>query len=256
MSKARLRRIARQFPENGLKLLLETPANVRELLQLTGTKLIDLIDFDRLTRSRTTFVARDFRHVEADVVLRAPVRPPRRRGKAARSGSVLVYILIEHQSEPDPLMVLRLLEYTVQVYRSQVRHPRSEQVRRHPRLDPVLPVVLYTGTAAWESLGTMHDLVALGGLFQEMVPSFGPLFLNVGALAPDVVESRGGGLGPVLRLLQQRKARAAEFRALLARTVERLEALAETEQARWRDLLTYLHALVYNQRHSTEQPKL
>lgn len=254
MSTSRLRRIVRQFPENGLKLLLETPANVRELLQLTGTAFVELIDFERLTRSRTTFVSRDFRHAEADVVLQAPIRTTRRRGQMARS--VLVYILIEHQSEPDALMMFRLLEYTVHVYRHQIRHPRSQAVRRRPRLDPVLPVVLYTGVAGWESLGTMHDLVAMGDMFQDVVPSFQPLFLNVGALAPKIVESRGGGLGPVLQLLQQRKARPAEFRSLLARTVERLEGLAEMEQARWRDLLTYIHALVYNQRSPGEQPRL
>jgi predicted transposase YdaD len=253
MSKARIRQIVRQFPENGLKLLLETPANVRELLQLTGTELIDLIDLERLTRSRTTFVARDFRHVEADIVLQAPVRSSRHRNRVR---SVVVYILIEHQSEPDALMILRLLDYTIQVYRHQVRHPRSAQPGRQRRLDPVLPIVLYTGTAAWESLGTMHDLVALGDVFKDVVPSFEPLFLNVGALAQEVIESRGGGLGPVLRLLQQRKSRLAEFQALLARTIERLEGLAEADQARWRDLLTYLHALVYNQRHVAEQPKL
>jgi hypothetical protein len=233
MSKTRLRRIVRNFPENGIKLLLETPANVRELLQWTGTELIDLIDFDRLVRSAGSFVARDFRHVEADVVLEAPLRRGvRRRGR--RHHSILIYILIEHQSEPDDLMIFRLLEYVIHVYKRQVRDSRRKPVGKRGILDPVLPVVLYTGTAAWESLTTMKELVALGDLFEDLVPSFRPLFLNVGTLAPEIIEAEGGGLGPVLRLLQQRKARAAEFQTLLSRTVERLEGLAEADRTRWR----------------------
>src|SRR5437588_2752164 len=96
------------IPENGMKLLLEHPANVRELLALTQSDLLPLIDFDRLRLVRTTFVARDFRHVEADVVLTAPLR---RRGAPRRRTLVWLYVLIEHQSEPDALMPVRLLDY-------------------------------------------------------------------------------------------------------------------------------------------------
>ena len=59
------------------------------------------IDFNRLQLVRTTFVGRDFRHVEADVVLTAPLHP---RGGAKQRTVVWLYLLIEHQSEPDALM--------------------------------------------------------------------------------------------------------------------------------------------------------
>jgi hypothetical protein len=42
----------------------------------------------------------------------------------------------------------------------------------------------------------------------------------------------------------------------LARIVRRLESLAEQDAARWRDLLTYIYALVYNQRSPGEQARL
>src|ERR1700722_6740617 len=44
----RSREIIRQFPENGLKLLLENPGNVRDLLDITRPPEGQLIDFDRL----------------------------------------------------------------------------------------------------------------------------------------------------------------------------------------------------------------
>ncbi|HUG93145.1 MAG TPA: Rpn family recombination-promoting nuclease/putative transposase [Planctomycetaceae bacterium] len=255
MTKSRLRRLVRQFPENGIKLLLENPANVRELLSLAGTDVLDLLDLDQMRLLSTTFVARDFRHVEADVVLEVPVR--RRRGARQHRRSVLVYVLIEHQSQPDELMPFRLLEYTVQICRRQLRqHSEQPDEARIPPLDPVLPVVLYTGTRAWKSPGTMDELFALGSRFRKFIPVFEPLFLNVGALSADIVEAEGGALGPVLRLLRARKARVEEFQTLLTRAVERLGAMASEEWARWVDLLSYLHALVYFERPPSERPRL
>src|SRR5260221_8156304 len=112
MDKARVLELVRNFPQNGMKLLLETPANVRELLTLVAPTFAEVIDFDRMTPQPTDFIARDFRHVEADVVLRAPARRlPGQRGRR----TVIIYILIEHQSEPDRLMPLRLLDYVTQI---------------------------------------------------------------------------------------------------------------------------------------------
>ena len=78
MVRARIADIVRQFPENGMKLLQENPQNVHDLLIAKGVEVVDLIDFDRLTLVRNTFVKRDYRHVESDVVLRGPVK--RRQG--------------------------------------------------------------------------------------------------------------------------------------------------------------------------------
>jgi hypothetical protein len=46
----RLEELARQFPENGIKLLMENSSNVRDLLILAGTDVVEFIDFDRLAR--------------------------------------------------------------------------------------------------------------------------------------------------------------------------------------------------------------
>ena len=169
----------RQFPENGMKLLLEDPANVQDLLRLTQSDLLPLIDFDQLQLVRTTYVARDFRHVEADVVLTAPLRSP---GAARRRTVVWLYLLIEHQSEPDELMPIRLLDYLVQIIRAQMRAWAS----KHPsfagfRVQPVLPVVLYTGTRSWDTPGRLFDLVEFGERFRRLMPDFEPLFVNLPA---------------------------------------------------------------------------
>jgi hypothetical protein len=157
VNKARIREIVRNFPQNGMKLLLETPANVRDVINLVAPQFVDLIDFNRMKAQPADFIARDFRHLEADVVLRAPIRQTRgHRGKR----EVLIYILIEHQSEPDRLMPLRLLDYLTQIYKSQGR----EWSQKNPtfkgfHVQPVLPIVLYTGKNSWPSVGTLSGLM-------------------------------------------------------------------------------------------------
>ena len=51
--------LVRRFPENGMKLMLEDPQNVCDLLAILGTDLRRLIDFSRMKLVQTTFVERD-----------------------------------------------------------------------------------------------------------------------------------------------------------------------------------------------------
>ncbi len=68
---------------------------------------------------------------------------------------VWVYILLEHQSDPDPWMPFRLLTYMMALWESE---RRDQEERKVPlgerRLSPILPIVLYTGQRAWGHSGT------------------------------------------------------------------------------------------------------
>jgi len=254
MKRARWKQIIRHFPENGMKLLLEDACNVCELLALAPSDLPRLVDFGRLALVRTTFVARDFRHVEADVVLTAPLRA---RGGQHTSTVIWVYLLLEHQSEPDRLMPVRLLDYLVQIIKAQMRTWSKKHTSFAGfRIQPVLPVVLYTGTQRWDSPGRLIDLLELGDTFRPVTPDFEPIFLNLPALPADQLVSAGGYFGRVLRLVQGRKARLPEFRRLLEETVQTLEAMAEGQRLRWLELLSYIHMLVYHERKGTEHRRL
>jgi Putative transposase, YhgA-like len=250
MNRARILEIVRQFPENGLKLLLHHPANTRDLLSLTGTAFVPEMAFERMTVDPTTYITSDYRHVASDLVLRVPLRGrPRRR--------VIVYLLIEHQSEPDPLMLLRVMDYLAQIWKGQVRAWRQRHgTEAGVRLQPILPVVLYTGTRTWPGLGGLADVVELGERFEALTPFPRPLFVNLPELAPAQLESAGGYFGWVLELLQQRHARTEEFRRLLQRVVEHLETMPEPERLRWLELLSYIQAMVYHVRVEPERPGL
>jgi hypothetical protein len=161
----KVQQIVRQFSENGLKLLLENPLNVVDLLRLSAPDVVQMIEPGQLSTVQTTFVASDYRHVQSDVVLVAPLR----RAKAKRLlRRLLIYILVEHQSQSDRLMPLRSLDYLVQIYRYQVREwSKTHRSFSRIRFDPVLPVVFYTGTRRWDSPGRLVDLVDLGERFES-----------------------------------------------------------------------------------------
>ena len=76
--RARIRELVRHFKENGMKLMLEHPANVRDVLRLVDVPWFDEIGFDRIQEIKTTFIRRNYRHLQSDIVLTA--RPSADRG--------------------------------------------------------------------------------------------------------------------------------------------------------------------------------
>jgi hypothetical protein len=232
----------------------EHPSNVGELLRLTRDALVPHIGVEGMKRVNATFVQRDYRHVECDVVLTAPFRGTRKTRDTRR---VIVYILIEHQSEPEELMMLRVADYTIQIYKYQERQWR----RKHRslagiRFDPVLPIVFYTGTRRWDALTPLRDLVDFGELFGERIPALEPIFLNLSGVDPKQLVSDGSFFGRLLHVVQQREAPAEGFERVLREEVSELEGMRGAERARWLELLSYLMALVYHERSPSEHRAL
>jgi hypothetical protein len=247
MPRLQAEKIVRQFRENGLKLLLQRPANTRDLLLLAGAPHLDRLDFTRMTVDPTSYIASDYRHLASDLVLQLPFR----QGGGGRF--LTLYVLIEHQSEYDALMLLRLHDYLVQIYKGQLR--AWEHRHKSPagfRLQPVLPVVLYTGTHPWPTLGRLADLMEGAEWFPGITPEFTPVFVTLPALGAAELETRGGYFGWILELIQQRKANPEAFQQLVVRVVRHMEELPTAERERWLELLSYIQAMVYHDRAETE----
>jgi hypothetical protein len=119
----------------------------------------------------------------------------------------------------------------------------------------VLPIVLYTGTRTWEKLGQLWELVDLGVELEQHIPALQPLFLNVGQTSETVL-AHGGVFGLVLSLVQQRRAPLPVFEQRLRAAVSAAEGLAEQDRERWLDLLSYIEALIYNDREVPEREPL
>ncbi len=250
MPEERAREIIRQFPENGLKQVLTRSANTRDLLNLARTTLLPRLDFRGLQVDPTTYVTAEYRHVSSDLVLTLPLLPSE-PGKRKRR--LFLSILIELQMQPDRLMLLRVLEYLVQIWKHQVKqHGQKHGSLASVKLQPVLPLVLHTGLYSWERLGTLLDLMDEAEAFRDVTPAFQPLFLSLPNLPEADLESHGGYFGQVLALLQARKDSRTAFAQRLDRTVSRVEELTGPERLRRLELLDYIEALVYHARQPSE----
>ena len=154
-----IRILIRHFRENGLKVLLSEPGNLHELLGLLQFGMVHQLETERLEVDPTTYIVADYRHLASDLVLHVPMRT----GRGRQSQKISLYILIEHQSMPDEWMIFWVLEYVVQIYKHQIRkNGKGRKPGAKFRLNPVLPIVLYTGERRWDALGQLSQLIHCG----------------------------------------------------------------------------------------------
>ena len=134
----------REFPDRGTKWLLEFSENVKALIQIVAGDLAERLDFEKLEQVNQSFIPDNLREQESDIVYLVPFR-------GDDVGEVMIYILIEHQSTPSPVMGFRILFYMVQIWDAQRRSWEDNKVPESEwRFRPIIPIVLYTGSRKWE----------------------------------------------------------------------------------------------------------
>lgn len=93
-----------------------------------------------------SFVDEELKERHADLLFRV----------AVAGQDAFVYLLLEHQSEPDALMPYRLLRYLVRVWeRWLAEHPGATT------LPAIVPLVLTHASRGWTAPRTMHELYGL-----------------------------------------------------------------------------------------------
>ena len=129
------------------KKLFAFPRMVEDLLRalITGG-WIDEADFSTLRKLSADYVSDDLRQRHGDTVWRL------RLG----DGWLHVLVLLEFQSRDDPDMALRILEYTVLLYRELAR---NEALGGDGLRPPVLPLVLYNGATRWRAALEVTELI-------------------------------------------------------------------------------------------------
>ena len=232
----------RDFMDRAMRWLLESPGNLRGLLLVAVPRLADRIDYDHITVLSRTFIDEEFRKLEADLVVRAPYRPL--DGSEARD--VWVYVLIEHQSDPDSLIPFRFLTYMLRVWKGELEEQANKGVPRgKQRLTPILPVVFYTGQRPWESPGSLTNLVEVPTELAGFLPRYDMVFLNVGETDPAQLKALEDAMGSVLLLLQE-KGPVSEMLRLLNEALGRLVALEPVERDRYWRLLWFVVGSIHH----------
>ena len=108
-----------------IKAILSTPAHSATALRaILPSALSDALNWGALRAEPTEYVRVDGGSRHSDLLFSVPFRgePPR---------EALVYVLLEHQSTPDPLMALRLFVYIARLFEERVlrRCPTSRSPR-------------------------------------------------------------------------------------------------------------------------------
>ncbi len=193
------------------------PAQAAALLRETLPAAVrDRFAWNTLRRLPDTFVDERLRRTESDLLFEVDQpgdEPPAR-----------LYVLIEHQSSPDPFMALRLLRYCTSVLEAAVREAPERK-----RLPPVLPVVFHQGPRPWPYPASLERLFGESARELPWGPRLDFLLLDQGAGGlSTVVGSPLGRLAQYLMLAVSGP--ESERAAALERAVEMMRDLWSAER--------------------------
>jgi predicted transposase YdaD len=132
-----------------------------ELRAVLPTLLTARLDLENLHPVNGSFVDEELTNRHCDVLMRTTFD-----GREA-----FVYVLIEHQSNPDPMMPLRMLRYVMRIWdRHLEEHPTAK------RLPLIVPLVVYQGSRRWSHPVELSELLDVqpdtGDLAGEFLPRF------------------------------------------------------------------------------------
>ena len=139
--------------------------------------------------------------------------------RTADGAPAWLYVLLEHQSTPDPWLRLRLLKYSIRIWeRDRRRHPDEEHLR------PIVPLVWYQGERGWRHAREFSELFGEGVRDWPGVPHYAHLLIDQTGMGPE--EVRGALYGRIAQL-----AMMAAYRADWPVLRDLVPLLAELAQA-------------------------
>jgi len=145
----------------------------RKILRLIfNPDVIELLDLDNMELVSESFLDEELKKLYADVLYRIPVRN--------RDEKIVVFVLIELNTESDRWTVFQLAKYTIRIWDEEFRKADQEKRLDTFRLPMVIPVIFHHGeqrfTAPTELIELVHTLKGLE-----------PYTLNMQSLLFDVV---------------------------------------------------------------------
>lgn len=123
------------------------------------------MNFDTLEITDATYVDEKLRDKHSDIVYKAKMK---RR-------TVFLYLLFEHQSSPDPVMVFRVLCYMVNLWKEyRDQHPKTK------KLPMIVPLVLYHGKRKWKAPVQFREMIrGYHKNFSVYIPDFSFQLFNL-----------------------------------------------------------------------------
>ncbi len=241
----------KNFPDRSIRWLFKDQENVRGLLEIVGSELVEMLDFNQLTPLNRNFISNTLREQESDILFSAPFH-----GESEMEG-LLIYILIEHQSTVDATMGFRVLFYMTQIWDAQRKMWESKSVpKSQRRFSPVLPIVFYTGDRKWNTPVTLKAIMDIPNVLARFVPTFDTLFLSVKETDEANLTKTDHPLGWLLNVLQKEDADKETMSAALTKSLSKLNALHSSQKSQMQKAICYLLLLVRHRRQKVEHEEL
>ncbi|MEZ5305129.1 MAG: Rpn family recombination-promoting nuclease/putative transposase [Verrucomicrobiales bacterium] len=193
-----LRELVRQPHDAFFKRTFSSLPIAREFFQrFLPAAIAARLDWAGLSQVHASFVAADLGQSHADLMFRAPL---------LGGGEIRLYLLLEHQSEVQAHMPLRLLGYMVRFWEA---HLREEGVP----LPPVVPLVLHQGPDRWSVSAEFAGLVDLPADLAGDLAPFTPAFRHglLDLVACDPENAFGGETAAAIRLMKMARARGTKI---------------------------------------------
>ena len=224
--------------DGAYKLLFRNKRMVEDLVRgFVREPWVDRLDFSTLEMREGSYVSKDHRRLEQDMVWRLRWRG---EGSEGERTWLYVYLLLEFQSRVERFMAVRMLAYLSLLYLDLVKH---RELTRKGRLPPVLPLVLYNGERRWwapRQVGELVDTVP-GGL-SGYQPSLEYLVIDEGELSEEELASVRNLAAVLFRLEQSRKPR--EVREVVDSLARQLQGASDESGSLRRAFGQWLHKVL------------
>ena len=146
--------------------------------------LASRIDWSTLSFRNETFVDEEMWYGSVDALFDVQYN-----GKERLS----LYVLVEHQTDVQRLMALRMLRYCLRIWERQVGNLPPED-----NLTPIVPVVFHQGRRKWSAETSFEDLFPEEVRGWATTPRFTHVLMDQVGIAP--AEVRGGYRGRIMEL--------------------------------------------------------
>ncbi len=225
----------RDFADHIYRESLKKPENLRDLVSDVLPEIARGLDFERAELLDREFLLDDWRRRESDLLFRIPYRDGDTESKT------LVCLLLEHQSQPDARMPLRLLIYAVMYWEREWKKWEALPVPRPEfKLTPIVPIVFHTGDRTWNTSRQLADMLSGPDLFQAFAPSWPVCFWDLAAKSPHELLNSTHTWLKALAVPRAGGEDSVSFSAVLNEAIKQLSALGGQSKIRWYDLLNFM----------------
>ena len=160
--------------DKAVRLMLANSQEAANLINL-ALKKEDLIKSSQIEQYKSSFVTKDYKNRESDIVYKDNIN----KG---------IYYLIEHQSKQDKMMPMRIAEYSIEIIKEALDFTKRNKKYEIPR---VIAIVLYTGESKWQVSQTLEAIqVKLPEIESQSVGSYNIVDINTYS-DDDLIKAKG-----------------------------------------------------------------